>query len=231
MSNKIKAQLITASVIKCLMASALSISALNSYAATPTAYFQSSVISGSDNRINVSRVPVVDASGKISYKDVTINFTVDNNGVLLDEPATISKSPILVTNGFLAGNYKDNHGNKYVVSGPAVVTDSNRSAWSIALVSSPKTESSQFSLNWITGTVTKHPNQASLNQRKITSTAFSWGTMGENQSNGNFPFYNWDASQVIGANQAGNQLILHYYWYDDSIEDASVSLLRCDTTC
>jgi len=200
-------------------------------AATPTSYFQSSVITGSNNRISVQRVPVTDVNGKVTYQNVTIDFTVSVTGTLLDKPALITAAPSLVTNGFVPGKYKDTKGNVYALSGPAVVPNTTRTAWSLVLAAFPSSSTMpNFSVSWITGPIAGHPIESVLTFNKITSTAYSWGSMGTNNIGSGQAFYNWRANSVIGANQAGNQLVLHlYYNTGNNAEDGSVSLTYCPT--
>ncbi len=158
---------------KSLVATLMSTAVMSASAATtPTSFFESSVITGSNNRISVQRVPVVDVNGKVTYQNVTIDFTVSNTGVLLDKPALITAAPTLITNNFVSGKYKDGRGHIYALSGPAVVPGTTRTAWSLSLVAVP-TGSPLFnvSLNWITGPIAGHPIESALNYDKITSTA------------------------------------------------------------
>ena len=101
-------------------------------AATPNSFFGSALVTGTNNRITVTRVPVIDSAGVVTYKDVTLNFVVSTTGVLTLAPSTITPSPALITSGFRAGNYKDTSGNKYVVSGPSVIPGTARTTWSLA---------------------------------------------------------------------------------------------------
>ena len=75
-------------------------------AATPNAYFGSALITGANNRISVSRVPVINSAGAVTYKDLTFKFDVSSAGVLsmLAFNPTITASPSLITSGFKAGN-------------------------------------------------------------------------------------------------------------------------------
>jgi hypothetical protein len=200
--------------------------------ATPNAYFGSALITGADNRISVSRVPVIDSAGTVTYKDLTIDFDVSSVGELNMSAynPTITASPALITSGFKAGNYKDARGNKYAVTGPSVIPGTTRTTWSLAFVTGA--DASQFSMSWVTGPITGHPNQSSLTARSITTTAYSWGIVGAvSPISGLFPFNGWLNANVVGAAQAGDQLVLHYFKAGDNIEDASVSLTYCTTAC
>ncbi len=195
-------------------------------AATPRASFGSALITSADNRISVTRVPVINSAGAVSYKDVTINFTVDTAGTLTAGATTINASPNLVTSGFQAGNYRDARGNTYKVTGPSVIPGTTRTMWSLVFVSGP--DATQLSMSWVTGPITGHPNQSSLTVRNITSTAYSWGIIGDAKYlSSNFPFYGWgNGAYVVGAAQAGTQLILNAFSNLDNIVDDSVSLQK-----
>jgi hypothetical protein len=204
----------------------LSLGANIASAATPRASFGAALVTGADNRISVSRVPVLDSVGKVYYKDLTINFQVDSTGNLTLGTATIYASPSLVTSGFQAGNYKDTLGNTYQLTGPSVIPGTTRTVWSLAFTAG--TYVTQFSMSWVTGAIAGHPNESSLKSRNITSTAYSWGIVGNStgQKSG-FPFYNWgNYAYVVGAAQAGNQLVLHLFKDINNIEDSSVSLTK-----
>jgi len=209
----------------------LTLTASMASAATPTAFFQSATITSAGNRIAVSRVPVQDEAGNITYKNVLLDFTVDAAGVLglADTSPVITPAPTLITSAFKAGNYKDQSGNRYVLSGPSAIPNSTRTAWSLSLVKSA--QASQFTMTWATGPIKGHPNESSIVARKITSTAYSWGIGGaQTVSNSNFPFWQWN-NNVIGASQVGNQLAFYLYRAGDNIVDESVSLTLCATTC
>jgi len=202
-------------------------------AATPKSSFGSALITGADNRISVTRVPVISSTGAVTYKNVTIDFEVSSTGVLTLAPFSpiIAASPSLITSGFKAGNYRDGRGNKYAVTGPSVIPETTRTAWSLALTSGP--DASQFSLSWVTGPIAGHPNQSSLAARSITTTAYSWGIVGsESLITGSFPFIQWgNNGYVAGAAQAGNQLVLHLFRNLDNLEDGNVSLTFCTAAC
>ena len=201
-------------------------------AAEPKSLFGSALITGADNRISVTRVPVIDSTGKVTYKEVTIDFEVSSTGVLTLAPSspTITPSPSLITSGFKAGKYKDARGNKYVVTGPSVIPNTTRTTWSLAFTTGP--DATQFSMSWTTGPIAGHPNQSSLTARSITTEAYSWGIVGsEAFLSGYFPFIYWgNHGYVVGAAQAGGQLVLHLFSDLNNVEDGSVSLLSC-TAC
>jgi len=192
---------------------------------TPRASFGSALITGADNRITVTRVPVIDSAGKVTYRDVTVNFNVSNTGALTLGTPTNNPSPNLVTSGFQAGDYKDSRGNVYKVTGPSVIPGTTRTLWALALVSAGF-DATKFSMSWVTGSVAGHPNQSSLTPRKITSSSFSWGIVGARDGSSAFPFWGWDNSEVVGAAQAGNQIVFYLFEGADDIADKSMTLTK-----
>ncbi len=91
-------------------------------------------------------------------------------------------------------------------------------------------------MGWVTGPITGHPNQSSLKASQITTTAYSWGIVGSEQSIGYerllFPSLQWgNHGYVVGAAQAGNQVVFHLFTNLDNIEDKSASLTLCETVC
>jgi hypothetical protein len=83
------------------------------------------------------------------------------------------------------------------------------------------------SISWVTGCVAGHPNQPSLEARNITSSAYSWGLAGHTALVvTTFPFYDWDNATVVGAAQAGNQLIISHFEDLHNIADHSASLTK-----
>ena len=220
--------------IKGLAAALMSSAVMNAGAVTtPTSFFESSVITGSKNRISVQRVPVVDVNGKVTYKNLTIDFTVSNTGVLLDKPALITAAPVLLTSNFVAGKYKDGKGYTYALSGPSVVPGTSRTAWSLIMIAAPTGSNLvDFSLNWITGVISGHPIEAMLKKDGLTTTNYSWGTVGANGINNIYGvnFAGWPVSAIVGAIQSGNQLSIHLYNNDaNNVEDGFAALLYCPT--
>jgi hypothetical protein len=78
-------------------------------AAPPDMLLQSANLSDSGNTLNVTRVPVRDSTGKITYKDIELTFDISNTGVVTLGPGSpvVTTSPSLNVAGFRAGIYKD----------------------------------------------------------------------------------------------------------------------------
>ena len=204
-------------------------------AVTPTIQSQSATLSGASNQVVITRVPITDQFGAVKYWDIQLQFTLDP---LTGKPSvstgfpTVVTSPSITVGNFKPGTYRDGLGRKYTVGGPNVAAG-GRTSWSLA--ADPSTSGLVVSVAWTTGPIVGHPNQASLNARAITSTAFSWGTMGSsNDFNGTGrPFSNavWTAGSVVGASQTGNTLSLHLFRTLDAVEDSTTTLIFCSTAC
>jgi hypothetical protein len=181
----------------------------------PTYYaqFQYATLTGTTNTINMTRVPVVTATGTV-YKNITLQVTVDSKGdvTLASGSPTVVASPSVVVSAFKAGTYVGpstvNGGrNLITVSGPAVVPGGT-TVWSIT--ASPDADSCTYpaSGTWYVGPISgNNPLAARLVKAGITSTAYSYGTGGDSDTsctaNGD-----WAGGTIIGASQTGNQLVL-----------------------
>ncbi|WP_139559168.1 hypothetical protein [Methylotetracoccus oryzae] len=206
-----------------LAATALVVSAGTTSAAPPDMLMQSANLSGSGNTLNVTRVPVRDSTGKVTYKDIALSFDVSNTGVVTLGPGSpvVTTSPSLNVAGFRAGIYKDSDGRHYQVAGPSVLAG-GRTAWTVVWID-PPTTSYSFNANWATGAVTGHPNQTTLNNAGITSSGqYSWGIVGNRDS---WELL-WTEGAIIGAAQSADALTLHYFG-SDTIETSSWVLIRC----
>ena len=193
---------------------------------------ESATLSGASNQVVITRVPITNQFGVVRYWDIQFQFTLDP---LTGKPSvstgfpTVVTSPSITVGNFKPGTYRDSLGRKYTVGGPNVAAG-GRTSWSLA--ANPSASGFYASVAWTTGPVVGHPNQASLNLRSITSTAFSWGTMGaSNDSPSSSPFYWWYSGDVVGASQTGNTLSLHSFHNLDAVEDSAITLIFCSTAC
>src|ERR1700733_7610163 len=88
---------------------------------TPSALFQQSTLTGSNNTITATQIPVVTSSGAVIYLNATIQFNVDGNGNLTISSGSpqITPAPTVVNGSFKAGTYV---GPSSILGGKAVVT-------------------------------------------------------------------------------------------------------------
>lgn len=188
------------------------------WAADPAAFLESSAIVGAGDTLVMSRVPVRSGTGAISYKDVSMQFSVDTAGNLdLDfASVAVAESPALKSGTFKAGIY--------------TISDTGVCPSTGCIVSSPgvppggrvmtSISSSGFYFNsasWVSGPVTGHPYETALKKAGITSNAMTWGMVGTGS---------WgclDTGTIIGVVQTGNQLTITGFGIDN-IPDCSVVL-------
>ena len=190
-------------------------------AAPPDMLLQSANVSGSGNTLNVTRVPVRDSTGKITYKDIELSFDVSNTGVVTLGAGSpvVTTSPSLNVAAFRAGIYKDSLNRHVQVSGPSVLAG-GRTGWTMNWIDPGA--GAYFNATWATGAVTGHPNGTTLTAFGITTTTYSWGVIGSN----NGFLANWFAAYVFGAAQLGDVLTLHYF-HNDTAENAAWVFTRC----
>ena len=84
----------------------LTLLATPAIAANPTSFLQYGVISGQGQTITLTRIPVTNARGAVSYYDGSISFIVAPTGTLGTNPTvTFIPSPTLTTAQFQPGRY------------------------------------------------------------------------------------------------------------------------------
>jgi hypothetical protein len=180
---------------------------------TPYASFESSTLSGSGNALTASRVPVVQSDGTVVYKDVTVQFSVDSDGKLtLAGPAEVLPSPLLITGGFIAGNYMGPSplgGGKFfiTVSGPSVA-HGGATKWSLAATTGAAPCTYPTSATWYVGPLSSSPLAARLQKAGITSTAWSYGIEDSPQSCQPTYGNDWYPGTLIGVSQTGNAITI-----------------------
>jgi len=184
--------------------------------ALPSSYaqFQYAAITGSNNALNVSMLPVVTPTGTV-YKNLTLQVTADSKGNLtVGTPSVVNAQQILAST-FKAGKYYGpssvNDGkNVITVTGPGVVTGGN-TVWSLTSTADPTECTYPASATWYVGppTSTNNPAYARLKKAGITSTAYSYGTAG-NTSNSSTcnPNDAWSGGTLIGVSQTGNSITI-----------------------
>jgi hypothetical protein len=180
------------------------------------------------NTVSMTRIPVKTSTGAVLFKDIQIQFTVDNlgNTTMSAGFPKITTSPTPIPSSFKAGNYKDTLGNKYQVSGPAVIPG-GRVMWRLNYLP-PVGSGHRLEISWATGAVVGHPFQAQLTRHKITSALYTWGIVGALTFTNPF-FLNVD--EAVGVQQISNQLVFHLYNTPTSnVETGTATLTLCATT-
>ena len=201
-----------------------------------TAYLQSSGIVGEGKTLSISRLPVADANGNLTYDDVTIAFSVSATGSLSQAgKAKIVPSAVLVTNGFIAGRY-------YVKAGSCATqfadvtygTGSGGSTvWNLVLETNANCGGAYPNqATWQTGAPA--PDVAArLAAAKVPDNPnYSYG-LTEIGGGANGPFY--VSNGLLAAEQVSNELtLISYTTYhgDQSGQAGSIIFGLCaDSTC
>ena len=176
--------------------------------------FQYASLTGSGNTITISRVPVTNSSGQVTYQDITLQFDNDGNGnlTLTAGYPNMAPSPNLLVSSFQAGKYAGprnvaNGKAGITVNGPGVVSGGS-TAWSTASNSDADACTYPVSATWYVGPIENNPLAARLKKVGITSTAWSYGISGGGIafSCGGGAFFNWGNGSIIGVSQTGNTI-------------------------
>jgi len=187
-------------------------------ASIPQAFAESAIMGGSGNRVSISRVPVRNSLGVITYKDVVVLFSVSPTGVLTMSAPFITASPAILSSTFIAGRYKLD-GDIFTVTGPGVAPG-GRTIWSIA---GPST--CALNASWTTGPIAGHPQQVRLNDAQISYQGYSYGVTGDE---GCFNYFNWSSGRLMSAAGGPTGLTLFSYgYYDSPTPQTSASFARC----
>ncbi len=204
--------------------------------AVPAIFMQQATINGAADAVTLTRVPVRNAAGTIIYKDISLFFNVDSAGnvTLPSALVQITPSPTINVGAFKQGTYNGYSlapgcglNNNFKVGSPGVGSG-GRISGSIQRINDSNCDT--FNASWTSGPITGHPNQAKLNAAGITSTAYNWGVMGTAgtttaSSNG---VRGWQAGDIIGAVQTGNQLSLVNFGIDNKA-DTALAFTLCPT--
>jgi hypothetical protein len=198
-------------------------------AALPSAYaqFQYATITGTNNVLNVTMLPVVTPKGTV-YKNLTLQVTANAEGEISVEPAIVVPAPQILASSFKAGTYVGpstiNGGqNKITVTGPGVIVGGT-TVWSLTASSDPNVCTYPATATWYVGSPTSpgNPEYARLKKAGITSPAYSYGTSGTiaNSSSSCNPNDAWSAS-LIGVSQTGNSITIASFTTLGAFDQAS----------
>jgi hypothetical protein len=191
-------------------------------AAASYAQFQYATITGTNDTLNVTMLPVVTPTGTV-YKNLTLQVNVDAKGdvtVAPGSPSVVNAQQILAS-AFKAGKYVGpssiNDGkNQITVTGPGVVPGGT-TVWSLVSSSDPSVCTYPLSGTWYVGPLTNSSLAARLKKAGITSTAYSWGVAG-NPSASCDPGLNWSGGSIIGVSQTGNSITFSSFTSDGAFD-------------
>jgi hypothetical protein len=216
-------------------AQATDFAALASTASVPYSLFQYGTLTGSSNTLTATFVPVVTTTGT-SYWNITLDFNVSSSGELTVASLQQTPAPPGIVSSFRAGTYcaLPNVGNGkacITVSGPAEAPGGG-TEWSLTAAPGSWGYTYPENATWYVGSLASSPLASRLAAAKITSTDYSYGTVGaENWTiNGT-----WYYGTLIGLSQVENTLtILSFTPYGGKDQNTSVdeiTYVLCTTSC
>nr|VFK59814.1 MAG: hypothetical protein BECKUNK1418G_GA0071005_10098 [Candidatus Kentron sp. UNK]VFK70111.1 MAG: hypothetical protein BECKUNK1418H_GA0071006_10248 [Candidatus Kentron sp. UNK] len=198
--------------------------ATSGFAAPPAAHLENAQVFATGNKIQVFRVPTVDADEKTQYYDLTIELDVSNDGAI-GAAAAINTvvSPNFAANKFIAGTYED--GNLATCTVATTILQGGRME---AALSCGGGGGSRLQASWITGLIPGHPFELDLKAAGIDKLAsysnYSWGKIG------NIPYGErwWGCmrpDEIISATQVGEVITIGDY-KDSNTQKCSVNLTK-----
>ena len=202
-------------------------------AAEPVALLESSQqVQASGQAVQVWRLPTLDANGKLTFWDVTLNLGIDRTG----RPASVAinavVSPMAMAAGLdaLAGAYsasldlgKDSEKNKDICAVTVGVLEGGRREAAFSCVAPLA-----LSGTWTSGPIKGHPLELELEAAGIADIGgyrqYAWGKVA---SGGPFKATCLAANKIIGVRQLGTQIAITSYG-DDNVADCGLILSRQD---
>lgn len=190
---------------------------LGGAAQAQTIFMESAQINGTAGTIRVTRLPVQDAVGNITYKNITLPFSVSATGVVTLNTAgvRIIASPTILANTFKPGKYKEatDSYTTYTVGTPGpgpggrvTTTISGR----------------YFNATWISGPITGHPYEPLLKPLNLPASGQNWGIVGYES------YSYWANGDIVSATQTGDTITLTNYG-KDNIPDTTLNFILCPT--
>jgi hypothetical protein len=178
---------------------------------------ESSHLVGSGRRLNLFRVPITNINtGATTYYDMVVQFAVTPTGAFVFN--TVSLQEVARPSGLNAlipGRYVDQSGNEYSLEGPSLVLN-NRSTFTLRRLRYA------FSAQIITGPAAGHPD---IGRREIVPflpNTYIYGKILDS-SNARYSIVglDWDANELIGFRQQGNQLVISLFSQGPNEDGAS----------
>jgi len=185
---------------------------------TPSAQFQYATLTGNNNTITATSIPVTISPGVTVYVNLTLQFNVDSNGnltVATGSP-TQTVAPAALTSAFQAGSYVGpstiNSGNSLInVAGPGI-TSGGATEWSLSTATGANGCTYPNSATWyVVPSPSASPLASRLQSAGITSTAWYYGTGGSSCGNAF-----WINNSLLGFSQVGNTITIASFTHSGS---------------
>ncbi|HEY7391146.1 MAG TPA: hypothetical protein VH640_21700 [Bryobacteraceae bacterium] len=205
--------------------------ALASAASVPYSLFQYATLTGSSNTVTATFVPIVTAGGT-SYANITLAFNVSASGALTI--ASLQQTPALapIVSSFRAGKYCAPVASTacIVASGPGE-TSGGTTEWALAQAAGAWGYTYPQSATWYVGPLASSPLAPRLAAAKITSTDYSYGTVGAEYWSENGT---WLYNTLIGLSQIGNTLTIVSFTkagLDQNTPVDQITYSLCNNSC
>lgn len=167
---------------------------------------ESAHLVGSGRLINLFRVPITNINtGATNYYDMTLQFAVTPAGAFVFN--TVSLQGIARPSGLNAlipGKYVDQSNNEYSLEGPSLVLN-NRSTFTLRRLRYA------FSAQIITGPAAGHPDIGGREIVPFLPNTYIYGKILDGSTGFNHIDRDWNANELIGLRQQGNQLVLSLF--------------------
>ena len=188
-------------------------------AGTAYAEFQSATLSGANNTINVTMLPVILGNGDVVYKNLALQVNVNpTTGAITVAGGypKVTAAPTTLISGFKAGDYVGPGGKSsqatqlLTLIGPGVASG-GATEWSTT--TSPGATGCTYptTATFYDGPISRSPWSARLKAAGITLSNYSYGVMGNQTCSGGGNW--WDAGALLGFSQTGNALTIVSFTY------------------
>lgn len=194
------------------------------FAQEPTARLPEGIISVTNNKIQITRVPIQDARGRVRHWDLEIDLLVRRLGrvVIPRRNVTQTLSPRVRSAKLRPGRYR--FGIRVYTLSTTGTTDGGRAIWSF-------TNDSCINMVLIGGPIDGHPTlEERLNNAEITLSALTYGAVGSSSGTSDCLNFTLDNNDLLGLQNTPDALILNDFTSggdDSDLPIRTFSLARC----
>lgn len=181
---------------------------------------ESAHLVGSGRDINLFRVPIIDTNtGAVTYYDMVVRFAITPEGAYVFNTVSVQEiAPPSGLNALIPGKYVDQGGWEYSLEASSLVLE-GRSAFILTGLNFT------FSAQIVTGPAAGHPDIGSREIVSFLPNTYIYGKIldGSNRSSPAIGL-DWDANELIGLRQQGNQLVVGLFSQGPNQEGVSTDV-------
>jgi hypothetical protein len=177
---------------------------------------ESAHLVGSGRMLNLFRVPITDINtGATIYYDMIVQFAVTPTGAFVFNTVSLQEvARPTGLNALIPGKYLDQRGYEYSLEGPSLVLN-NRSTFTLRRLNYP------FSAQIITGPAAGHPDVGGREIVPFLPNTYIYGKILDGSTSYTPIDRDWNANELIGLRQQGNQLVVSLFSQGPDQEGAS----------